>query len=87
MNYAYGVYDYKDSCWIGTSAGPNIYRTVLHKGHVLPGRLLAMAAASLFCELLARQVGARLYDGRPVVYKDTLDAVMTAEKAMSIMGI
>lgn len=87
MNYAYGVYDYKDSCWIGTATGPNIYRTVIRKGHAFSGRFLAMAAATLLCEMLARQVRARLYDGRPVIYKDTLDSVMTAEKVMSIMGI
>jgi hypothetical protein len=87
MNYAYGVYDHKDNCWIGHATGPNLYRTIIHNGHAIPGRFLAMAAASLFCEILGRPFGAKLYDGRPVIYKDTLDPVMTAEKAMAMMGI
>jgi hypothetical protein len=73
----FGLYDYRDKCWMGNDKGPNTYTD----------KMLARAAATILTEQFGRLIGAKVIPPDINKLKDEVTPPVSFEKAWKKLGL
>lgn len=76
--FMWGLWDLRDGVWYGTHEGPNAYTDFIQ----------CAAAATVLNRMLGRwTIRARIMFPDQLVIKDHVEARLTAEQAMKVLGV